>query len=104
VLWRDRFRAHGTNHFLHRNCVLGNVALPTLIVVKFYLRGDSAHIQARMLTFQKATAPHRFSESRVEGYPESAHRKKRARLVTYRHSEERYFENGLATPSNVNDL
>jgi|ERR1035438_3293848 hypothetical protein len=40
----------------------------------------------------------------LEGYPVSTSKKKRACVVTYRHSGDRLFENSIPFGSNVNNL
>jgi hypothetical protein len=56
------------------------------------------------LHFEKATADKSHQEFRSEGYPVSVHRKKRAALVTYWHSEDERLQNAFAPRSKVNDL
>jgi hypothetical protein len=58
----------------------------------------------RAHTFKKASAPSFSTLPGLKGYPVAALTKKRASLVTYRHSAGQRFENPLATISNVNFL
>jgi hypothetical protein len=56
------------------------------------------------LTFEIAIATAlRFSTS-PQGYPVATSKKKRARVVTYRHSEDQWFENSIPPHPNVNKL
>jgi len=51
-----------------------------------------------------ATAIARQYATALQGYPVPMNKKKRARLVTYRHSSERLLENPIPPSSNVNEL
>jgi len=53
---------------------------------------------------KKAIASRHRGKLRIGSYPVLLNRKKRARLVTYRHSASKHFENALTPGSNVNNL
>jgi hypothetical protein len=56
------------------------------------------------LTFEIAIAAAIGRSTLLQGYPVPTSKKKRACVVTYRHSEDRWFENSISPRSNVNDL
>jgi hypothetical protein len=58
----------------------------------------------RGLTFEIAIAAATRRATRLKGYPIPMSKKKRACVVTYRHSEDRWFENSIPPRSKVNDL
>jgi hypothetical protein len=55
-------------------------------------------------SFEKAIASSLYAEAASGSYPVFLNRKKRALLITYRHSGSEHFENAFVPQSNVNDL
>jgi hypothetical protein len=54
--------------------------------------------------FEIATATTPFCSEALKGYPISTSKKKRACVVTYRHSGDRLFKNSFPHDPNVNNL
>jgi hypothetical protein len=54
--------------------------------------------------FEIAIAAAPLCSKALKGYPVSTSKKKRACVVTYRHSGDRLFENSIPFGSNVNNL
>jgi hypothetical protein len=54
--------------------------------------------------FEIATATARRRSTAPQGYPLPTSKKKRACVVTYRHSGEQLFENSFLPRSNINNL
>jgi hypothetical protein len=55
-------------------------------------------------SFEKAIASRSRAAAAAGSYPVFLNRKKRAALITYRHSGNQHFENAFVPQSNVNDL
>jgi hypothetical protein len=68
------------------------------------LRLDKCRQALTGLSFEIATAVTRVIPEPLQGYPVPTSKKKRACVVTYRHSGEQLFENSFSPYCNLNAL